>query len=154
MLYDPVSGQLDVKKLATWVGAIAAFIAATSVVGTHVTEWTRQWLDLDNLETRVTTCEAQLAEHESELNPDPSPPDANTRLTTAMPRIAQALRDGQKERRRHDMAITRLSTIHEFGLTLAREREAAQEARRVVADPNDEEDEASSDDPIVGLSDL
>lgn len=160
MLYDPDSGKLDVKKLAVWVGGIAAFIASASVVGTHVTEWTKAWLSIDDHATRLTACEERLEQIEDSVptawRRSETPRDPNARLTAALPQIAQSLRDGQKDRHRQERAITRLSTIHEFGLTRARERAAAVEARQTIRsrDADSEGDESSGPDPLSGLADM
>lgn len=161
MLYNPNSGKLDVKKLATWLAAIAGFIASASFVGAHVTEWTRWWLDLEDTETRLVSCEERIEQLEGSLPVEwrmtdtPSPGDPNARLSMALPSISQHLRDGTKERRRHDLAIIRLSTIHEFGLTRSRERAAAVEARQAVRERDPDEDAGSTRAaPDNSLSDL
>ena len=161
MLYNTDDGKLDVKKLATWVAAIAGFIASVSFVGTHVTDWTRWWLDLDDTATRLEACEVRLDEIEGSVpaqwrrGEDP-PRDPNARLTEAMPQITQHFRDAQKERRRHNQAITSLTNIHEFRLNGARERQAAQAARNEVrgADPPAAGARVSSPPAEDTLSDL
>lgn len=155
MLYDMQSGKLDIKKLAAWVVALAAILGATSVVGTQITGWAKWWLDVDTLEADVAKCQTDLAELRAEVHPEPHQPDANERLSKALPLISAALGVGRKERRRHDRAITRLSTIHEFGLSREREREIAQSVQDVVRMPIDvDEDGEREDDPLANLSDL
>jgi len=150
MLYNTDDGKLDVKKLATWLAAIAGFIASVSFVGTHLTDWTRWWLDLDDTATRLTACETRLDEIEGSVpvqwRRDQDPPrDPNARLAEAIPSITQHFRDAQKERRLHNQAIVNLTTIHEFGLRGARERDVAHGVRNDVRD-------RAEDPPAAGVS--
>lgn len=131
-LYDPDTGKLDVKKLAAWIGGIAAVIGTLSAGATKVEGWAKWWLEIEDLERRATTCEARVTAIERELHPTPPRPDANARLNEVLPRLTHELRDARKERQTHEQAITRLSTIHEYGLTRTREREAAREARQSI----------------------
>jgi hypothetical protein len=146
-LYDSSTGQLNVKKVGVLVGGIAGVIATLAATSAKVESGVKWWLELDALETRATACEARL-----EALEEVPRRDANVRLDEALPRITHELRDGRKERQTHEQAITRLSTIHEFGLTNSREREAAQAARSSIQwrresmgdDAAEEEDTLSS----------
>jgi hypothetical protein len=131
-LYDPATGKLDIKKLGAWVTGLVAVVGTLSATMGKIESGVRWWLELDALEERVTACEAELDAVDEQLNPAERPRDANVRLDQALPRISHQLRDARKERQMHEHSLIRLSTIHEYGLTRTRERDAARDARESV----------------------
>lgn len=131
-IYDPDTGKLDVKKLSGWIAGLVALIGTLSVAGAKVNDWAKSWLGVDSLEQRAATCETQYEELDAVVHPRVPVRDANARLDEALPTIARELREGRKERQTHEQAITRLSTIHEYGLRSTLEREAARSARTTV----------------------
>ena len=131
-LYDPETGKLDVKKLAAWITGAIAVIGAISAAGAKVNGWAKWWLDIDDLEGRAVTCEERYQELNGIVRPSTPVRDANARLDEALPTISSELRESRKERQVHEQALLQLSTIHEFALNGAQEREAAREARHAV----------------------
>jgi len=158
-LYDPETGKLDVKKLGAWLGGLAAVVGALSAGAAKAEEGVRWWLELDALQARVEACEAGVSTLNEQVNPRERPRDANARLDQALPRISHELRYARKDRQRHEHSLVRLSTIHEYGLTRSREREAAREARESIqwrrnAAPSAETSAEPEVDSIDSLSDL
>lgn len=144
VLYDADSGKLDVKRLAKWIGSVAALIAALGVISTQVGGWVKWWLDIDDLETQVQACDDDLEALEASIpaswrdrdEHDGPLRDPNARLDDVLPVVTGELRTARGERQHLTTGVTRLSTIHEFGLTRTRERQAAQEAAQAVQTPD------------------
>lgn len=127
-LYDDTSGKLDVKKLAAWVGGIAAFLAAAGALGTQAESFAKWWLEIDELEAAVAECHERADSIDDDLAARAAGRDPNARLDDALPIITTNLREHRGDIRRLRGATTKLSTIHEYGLDRNRARSAAREA--------------------------
>jgi hypothetical protein len=147
-------GPLTAKKLATWIIAAAAVVAALAGLGSQLGSWMKMGLGIDHLEGRVGLLESRVTQLETQLATHERQPNANRRLDDALPTIANALRDSRKDRQRLTHATTRLATIHEFGLDARRAREMAQEVHRTMATDEPGATGPSGDDPIADLEGL
>lgn len=151
--HDPIT----VKKVGAWVIGAAAVVGALAGLGSQVGGWLKVGLGITDLERRVGHLESKVEALEGRLRAHDEAPDANARLTEALPRVAGELRDARKERRILMHSTTRLATIHEFGLDQRRARAAASEVNRAM---RSEEESIGSDsptrmnDPLVALEGL
>ncbi len=134
VLYDTKTSSLNIKKLAAYVGGIAAFVAAMGALGTKSESFVKWWLELDELETSVVDCHDRIDSVDAELDPEDPPPDPNVRLDVAIPLITSTLREHRVDLRGLRDATTKLSTIHEYGLDRTRARVVAREAQ-AAAEP-------------------